>query len=240
MRKFALACLLMSLAWPLSVQAYRPFFSTDAAVAEEGISEVEFGIVDFANHRGQNIVASPDVRYNFGFVTNWEVVVEAAFQVFDSASSRDFELLDPQFNLKGVLIKGPLQDARSPISLALEVGALLPETVPESGFGFEGVLIGSFRTGKFTWHVNGGGGLERESLEPVALWGIIVERPITESLRIAVEVNGESVRHSRPDNSALLGLLWDYRKVTYDAGVRFGLSKAAPDVAFTLGLTFRF
>lgn len=225
---------------PLTALAYRPFESTDAAVADKGVWEVELGLVDFVNHRGQNTVASPDLRFNFGFATNWEVVVEGALQVFDSASSRDFELLDPQFNLKGVLINGPLQEGRSPISLAVEAGTLLPETMSDSGFGFQSVLIASFRTGKFTWHVNGGGGLERESLEPLALWGIVIERPISKTLRIAAEVNGETVVGSRPDNSALLGLLWDYRKITWDAGVRFGLSKSAPDIAFTTGLTFRF
>ena len=221
--------LLVCVVSPFAALAFRPFVSTDAAVVEKGSSEVEFGLVDFMNHRGQNTVASPAVRYNFGFATNWEFVMEGALQVYDSASSRHLELLDPQFNLKGVLIEGPLQEGHSPISLALEAGTLLPETVPDSGVGFQAVLIGSFRTGKLTWHVNGGGGLERESLEPVALWGLIV-----------AEINGDYTRGSRADHSALIGLLWDHRKITYDAGVRFGLSKAAPDLAVSAGLTFRF
>jgi len=232
--------LLIWIAYPLAALAYRPFVSTDAAVAEKGISEMELGLVDFTNHRGQSTVASPALRYNFGFAKNWEIAVEGALQVFDSASSRDLQVLDPQFNLKGVLIDGPLQEGHSPISLALEVGALLPETVRGSGLGFQSALVGSFRTGNFTWHVNGGGGLERESLEPLVSWGIIVERPIAREWRIAAEFNGESVRGSRANNSVLAALLWDHRKVTYDAGVRFGLTKAAPDVTFTAGLTFRF
>lgn len=225
---------------PLAALAYRPFESTDAAVADKGVSEVELGLVDFANHRGENTIAAPDLRYNYGFATNWELVAEGALQVFDSASSRDFELLNPQLNLKGVLINGPLQDGRSPVSLAVEVGVLFPETTPDSGFGFESVLVASFRTGKFTWHVNAGGGLQRESSDGFGLWGVIVERPVSQSLRLAAEFNGEFARGSTAENSALAGLLWDYRKITFDAGVRFGLSKAAPDVAFTTGLTFRF
>lgn len=225
---------------PLAALAFRPFESTDAAVADKGVSEIELGLVDFANHRGQNTIAVPDLKYNFGFATNWEVVAEGALQVFDSASSRDFELLNPQLNLKGVLINGPLQDGPWPISLAVETGVLFPETTPDSGFGFQSILVASFRTGKFTWHVNGGGGLQRESADGFALWGVIVERPVTQSLRLAVEVNGQAGRGATADNSALAGVLWDYGKITFDAGVRFGLSKAAPDVAVTSGLTFRF
>jgi hypothetical protein len=232
--------LLVWLACPLAALAYRPFFSTDAAVTDQGVSEMELGIFDFTNHRGQNALAVPAVRYNLGFAPNWEIAAEGALQVYDSASSRDMGILDPQLNLKGVLLEGPLQEGRSPISLALEIGALLPETVRDSGVGFQSVLVGSFRTGEFTWHVNVGGGLERESLDLVGVWGIIIERPFAKALRIAVELNGESTRGSGPANSALLALLWDHRKVTYDAGVRFGLSKAAPDVAFTMGLTLRF
>lgn len=233
-------CALGLLACPLSSFGYRPFVSTDAAVAEQGFSEIEFGLIDWANHGGANAIASPDLRYNFGFAKNFEFVLEGALQVYDSASTRHLNLLGPALSVKGVLIEGPLQKGQAPVSLAFEAGALLPETVLNSGFGFEGALIVSFRTGKFTWHVNGGGGLQRETLEPIALWGVIVEHPITEQLRMAAEINGESVRGTRASNSALLGLLWEHREITYDAGVRFGLTNDAPDVAFTAGLTFQF
>ena len=225
---------------PLTGLAFRPFESTDAAVADKGVSEVELGLVDFAHDRGHTFLASPDLRYNFGFATNWEVVAEGVLQVFDSSSSRNFELLDPQLDLKAVLIRGPLQKGRSPISLAVEVTALLPETVPDSGFGMESVMIASFRTGNFTWHVNGGGGLQRGSSDSFGLWGIILERRISKSLRLATELNGEFGHGLSARNSVLAGALWDLHKVTFDAGVRFGLSRAAPDIAFTTGLTFRF
>lgn len=225
---------------PLTALAYRPFDSTDAAVADKGVSEVELGLMDFANHRGQNTIAIPNLRYNFGIVTDWEIVAEGALQVSDSSSRRDFELLGPQLNLKGVLIRGPLQGAPSPVSLAVETGVLLPETTPDSGFGFESLLIASFRTGPLTWHVNGGGGWQRGSSEGFGVWGVIVERPVSPALRLAAEINGEFARGAPAQNSVLAGLLWDYRKITFDAGVRFGLSKAAPDVAFTTGLTLHF
>jgi hypothetical protein len=56
------------------------------------------------------------------------------------------------------------------------------------------------------------------------------------------EINGESVRRNGPDNSALVGFIWEapWQKVFIDAGVRRGISHAAPDWAFTTGLTFSF
>src|SRR5207247_6105579 len=135
---------------------------------------------------------------------------------------------------------GPLQQGHAPFSLGVELSLLLPETVAKSGFGFEGALLASWRTGEFTWHLNGGTGAQRGTLEPLALWGVIIERPITRDLRAAVEVNGVSGRNSTADNSALFGLLWEHGGITYDAGLRLGLTRAAADLAFTAGLTFRF
>jgi len=239
-RRPVLAWFLLWMASTVVAQAYRPFISTDAAVADKGVSEVELGLVDFTNDRGQNTVAAPDLRYNYGFATNWEVVAEGALQVYNSASSHDYELIDPQLSLKAVFLNGPLQDGPWPVSLAVETSALLPETTPDSGFGFQGVLAASFRFEEFTFHVNGGGGFQRGSSDSFELWGVIVERPIFKSLRLAAEFNGQYAQNLTADNSALVGLLWDYHKITFDAGVRFGLSQAAPDVAFTTGLTFRF
>jgi hypothetical protein len=46
-----------------SAAAYRPFFSTDAAVADTGKSEVELG-TDEMNNRDGSTVAVPTLRYN--------------------------------------------------------------------------------------------------------------------------------------------------------------------------------
>src|SRR5207248_2658177 len=74
------------------------------------------------------------------------------------------------------------------------------------------------------------------------LWGVIGELPVHRKLRLVGEVNGESTQAQRPNNSALLGLIWQptSRNVFLDAGVRRGISHAAPDWQFTIGLTFGF
>ena len=49
-------------------------------------------------------------------------------------------------------------------------------------------------------------------------------------------------RGAPPNNSALLGLIWQptAKNLFLDAGVRHGISRAAPEWQFTLGLTYGF
>jgi hypothetical protein len=91
-------------------------------------------------------------------------------------------------------------------------------------------------------HINGGGGLDRDDRQAFAIWGVIGELPVHPKLRLVGEVNGESTQDHRPNNSALFGVVWQptSKNVFLDAGVRRGVSCAAPDWQFTIGLTFGF
>jgi len=145
--------------------------------------------------------------------------------------------------LKAIVKEGVLQE-KDGISLALEVGPLLPSTAPgEHGVGFEAAGIASGQLLPFTYHVNLGGGVDRVDARPFALWGLITELPASPGLRLVGEVNGESVEHERANNSALVGFIWQpilARRFWVDAGVRRGITRAAPDWQVTLGLTLGF
>jgi len=236
---FRFAWLVVLFSWPLETIAYRPFVSTDAAVVEKGSAEIELGIVDYSNHRGRITLDAPDLRFNFGFAKGWEISVEGAMQVSDSTDGHRFRIMDPELNIKTMLLNGPLQERGGPLGLAFEMAAVLPGSSGDSGVGVEAVMIASWRTGNFTWHLNAGLGWQRELREPNAVWGLIVERKLSKALSVAAEFHGESARHTGPVNSALLGLLWEHGRITYDVGVSFGLSAAAADVAFSVGLTFK-
>ena len=92
-----------------------------------------------------------------------------------------------------------------------------------------------------TLHVTGGGGLDRDDRGFVS-WGVIGELPVHPKVRLVAEVNGESTQGRQPDNSGLVGVLWQptSKNLVLDAGVRRGFGGAAPDWQFTLGLTFGF
>src|SRR5437773_1498797 len=157
-------------------------------------------------------------------------------------ASPDLEITDPGLFFKGVLKEGVLQEKEG-VSVAIEAGPLLPSTLPhEHGVGFEAIGIVSGKVAPATVHVNGGSGLDRDDRHAFAIWGVIGELPVHPKLRLVGEVNGESTQDQRLNNSALLGVIWQptSKNVFLDAGIRRGISRAAPDWQFTIGLTFGF
>ena len=221
---------------PAPAWAYRPFVSTDAAVADVREVEIELGYFNLERTRRENTITTPAVVLNYGFAKNWELVAE-----FRVEASPHLEITDPGLFLKGVLKEGVLQEKEG-ISFAIEAGPLLPSTLPrERGVGFEATGIVSAKLEPFTVHVNGGGGLDRDDRHGFAIWGVIGELPVHPQVRLVGEVNGENTQGERPISSALLGVIWQTTKnLSLDAGIRHGISRAAPDWQFTLGLTWGF
>src|SRR5215468_3925760 len=195
-----LLCLLASSAW-----GYRPFVSTDAAVVERARMEIELGYLTFVRTQGKHTFMIPQVVVNYGLTQTLELVGEFKGE---EAPETAPQLVDPALSLKAVLREGILQE-KAGVSIAVEAGLLLPATVPGEGkLGFEGVGIVSLRLAPFTFHLNLGGGVDREETRPFGVWGVITELPIGATVRLAGEVDGESVRGQAANNSGLLGVLW--------------------------------
>jgi hypothetical protein len=237
-RSLGVASLL--LAFASSAWAYRPFVSTDAAVADPKEVEIEFGYFGLARSGERDSFVIPRIVLNYGVVDRLELVGEFSGE---ASRSEGWRLVDPGLFLKAVLRKGVLQD-RSGVSLAMEAGPLLPGAAPgEGGVGFEASGIASGRLSPLTWHLNLGGGVAREEGRPFLVWGLIGELSVAPRVRLVGEVSGESVERERPDDSLLIGFIWQpvaSRNLWIDAGVRRGLTSAAPDWQVTLGLTVGF
>ena len=215
-----------------SAWGYRPFVSTDAAVADPREMEIEIGHFNLEHAKGQDTFIVPKVILNYGIIRDLELVAE--FEVA-KPPDEDVQLVNPGLFLKAVLKEG--------VGFAVEVGPLLPSTVQgERKFGFEGIGILSGRLSRFTYHVNFGGGVDRAEANPFAIWGVIVELPVIPNFRLVGEVNGESTKGKLANNSGLLGFIWQppASNVFLDVGIRRGLSSGAPDWRFTIGLTFSF
>ena len=225
--------------FPSSAWGYRPFASTDAAVADPKEMEIEVGYFTLERAKGRNTFIVPKVVLNYGIVRNLEIVGE--FEV-EKPQDEELQLVDPGLFLKAVLKEGVLQE-KTGVGFAVEVGPLLPSTAQgEKKLGFEGIGIVSGRLPPFTYHVNFGGGIDRAETNPFAIWGVIVELPVLPNLRLVGEANGESVKGKLPNNSGLLGFIWQLpsSKVLIDVGIRRGISSGAPDWQFTMGLTYSF
>lgn len=230
---------LVLLILPFPTWGYRPFVSTDAAVADPKEMEVELGYFNLEQADGENTFVIPKLVLNYGIIKDLEVVGE--FEV-EKPPDEDVQLVEPGLFLKAVLKEGILQE-RQGIGFAVEAGPLLPSTVQgEKRFGFEGIGIVSGRLPPFTYHVNFGGGVDRAEANPFAIWGVIVELPILPNFRVVGEINGESTEGELANNSGLFGFIWQPRssRVLVDLGIRRGISSGAPDWWFTMGLTFSF
>src|SRR5215475_12142399 len=226
--------LLTSSAW-----GYRPFISTDAAVVERARMEIELGYLTLVRTQGEQAFMIPQVVLNYGLAPTLELVGEFKGE---EGPETGLQLVDPALSLKAVLREGILQE-KTGVSVAVELGLLLPSTVPgERRFGFEGVGIVSLRMAPFTFHLNIGGGVDREETRPFGVWGVITELPIGATVRLAGEIDGESGQGQAANNSGLLGVLWQpsWLKAVVDAGIRRGFSRGAPDWLFTTGVTFSF
>jgi hypothetical protein len=218
---------------------YRPFVSTDAAVVDPGEVEVEFGYFNLERTDKESTFIVPQVVINYGIRQDWEVVGEFDLEKPPEGAAK---LVGPGLFLKGVLKEGILQQQEG-VSIAVEAGPLLPSSAAEqNGFGFEGIGILSGEVHQFAYHINVGGGVDRQKTHPFVLWGVIGEVSLLPSLRLVGEVSGESSKEKIPDNSALLGVIWQppSSSVVLDGGVRKSLSTGAPDWLFTTGLTWSF
>lgn len=226
-----------SLLVSMHAHAYRPFSSTDADVADAYELETELGYFTVEHTGREDTFIIPQFVFNYGLTSTLEVIGE--FDV-EKPASEAAEIVDAAVLLKGVLKQGVLQDQPG-VSFAYEAGVLIPSAGPDR-FGVEaiGIVSGSFS--RFTYHLNFGGGVDTARGQEFGVWGTILEYPFRPNLRLVGEINGERVKGERPENSALVGFIWESPSSgnSFDGGVRWGISSVAADWELTLGWTFSF
>jgi len=230
--------------------AYRPFISTDAAVADLHQVEIEMGVFNWAQNgnpavnsttnanTSRNFYTVPQTVLNYGVVDRVELVGQ--FNVDEIGGNTQFA--DPELNVKVVAKEGFLQNKPGD-SFAFETSLLIPSPLTgEERFGFQETGIWSHRFGDFIFHVNVGPGIAQDSTEGFIYLGTIAEHPITRTLRAVGEISVQDTVAETPDNSGLLGLIWDTPRpdLALDAGLRRGLSNDAPSWLITLGFSYGF
>src|SRR5215468_11314234 len=77
-----------------SAWAYRPFVSTDAAVADPKEFEIELGVLTVDRTGRDNTYTAPSVVLNYGVLDRWELVTE--FRVQDGSGT---DVTDPAVSL---------------------------------------------------------------------------------------------------------------------------------------------
>jgi hypothetical protein len=235
------ALLVLVMTWPLTASAYRPFDSTDAAIAAKGEMEIELGPVEYIKEGPDKFLVAPSVIFNWGFADRWEAVLEGRnfVQLGSEIQGSGAQVEDIAFSLKGVLREGSLQE-RPGLSVATELSALLPTINGDPGAGAEGAVIVSQRWADLTVHVNGAV-LWTRAHEPGAFGGIILEGHDAWAVRPVAEVFVEGERGSPTTVSGLIGAIWRVREgLSFDAGVRLARAGGVDTTELRLGLTWAF
>lgn len=220
--------------------AYRPFDGTDAATAEPGVFELEFGS-SYLHQGKERSLAAPAVVGNLGLAGDTELVLEGKLerQLGDFSDTRRTSFSDTAFSVKHVFRRGSLQDGSGP-SIAAECGILLPALYGPSGTGATCNGIVSQRGEAGAVHFNAGLTRTREHTTS-RFFGVIVEGPEAWAVRPVMEVFTERDASAPRTNSALLGAIWKQSEdLSFDLGVRRGRSNHENITELRVGLDWSF
>jgi hypothetical protein len=222
-RSAAAACAVSSLVVASHAHAYRPFDGTDAAVAEPLKLELEIGPVGYYRQGGAHYVVAPASILNFGIFPRAELVLQGFdfIRVDEASPPPRVRFVDTGAFLKSVWREGCLQNA-SGLSIASEVGPLLPTVNGEKGFGaYAGGIFTQCWDGLIV-HFNGVLELQRETQSVDLFGGIILEGPQSRLVvRPVAELFVEHDFGGVQTYSALLGVIWKAsEKLSLDSGLR--------------------
>ncbi len=236
---FSLALLGTSALAARPAAAYRPFDSTDAAVAGHGEFELELGPIGFLGSQTERMLIAPAFVGNLGAWPGWELVLEGHGQMpLDRlAGDARVALGDTAFFAKHVLRDGVLQD-KPGLSVAVEFGPLLPGLNADPGVGAEANFIASQRWPAATVHFDLAGRWTRAG-EPGWFSGLILEGPASWQARPVAELTFEQARRGGAYLAGLLGGQWQVaERVTLDTAVRTAQTALGQSLEVRAGLTW--
>jgi hypothetical protein len=224
----------LALLWPGDAMAYRPFDSTDAAVADKDTWEIELEPVGWRHDDNGAQWVSPALIANYGFADDWEAVLEGRNNIFAHGGA---EFSDAAASLKAVLREGSLQK-KDGVSIGSEFSVLLPGIGTEDGAGLEWTLLASEQTGWGAWHINLGPMLTRDGRGGMVMGGIL-EGPHDWPVRPVAELRYEKAFGGEALFAQLIGLIWPVRDgLSLDIAYRHAREGGHPDDQIRAGVTF--
>lgn len=245
-------------AWPLIAAAQtRPFLTEEATTAPAGTLAFESGF-DWISNQPNYLTGAERVRWDgpilrlvYSPADNVEMDVEwvAAIGVVN----------DPDFGTRTAFGDVTL---RSKVRFADDTkahpafGARFAVTLPDTGFGdglapntlrMRAELLLTRRSGRVTFHANGGLALDDAPLEPheqadFFTGGAALEYRFSTPVALVAEVNGflgNALAGAGDRAEARLGLRFGSGRFQADAGARRGLVAETGDWGFTVGMRLR-
>lgn len=224
----------LTLLWPGESLAYRPFDSTDAAVADKGVWEIELEPAGWLHNDDGTQWVVPAAIINYGFADDWEVVLEGRNNIFARGGA---QVSDTAISLKNVFREGSLQD-KDGVSLGSEFSVLLPGIRTDDGAGLEWVLLASERRAWGAWHINIGPELTHEGRGAMVMGGIL-EGPEDWPVRPVAELRFEKTFGGEELFAQLIGAIIPVRDgLAFDIAYRHAHEGGRPDAQIRAGVTF--
>ncbi len=254
MRRIVLFLLVWALIDAKHAHALRPFIAaTDADIVEPGTIEVETGVA-FARstRRGANETALdlPSVVFNIGLMPNFELDIGGGFTLVRDRTERGRTTLGSAQQTSVTTKIRLFEGAGNIPPLTTELTVLLPTQRRELAtdgrrrLDFEGVLVSTVERGPLRAHFNLGGGVTRSSTGDrvgLFLWAVAAELAVSETISTVAELRGASAGRTLPDNTALLGLVWESPwEIKFDIAGFAGLTRGAVNGGATVGFTVSF
>jgi hypothetical protein len=195
-----------------TARAYRPFDGTDADVAEDGEFELELGPTHYYREAGRNYLIAPSTVLNLGILPRLELVVDfqnvIALGTLDPGEPR-VVMPDTDVLLKYMFHEGTLQE-KTGLSIAAEVGPLLPDVNGTNAFGGSLDAIASYQWSFGTLHWNEWAEYTREHNFSL-FTGVILEGPHDWTVRPVAELFVEREFDVETTYSGLVGAIWTLR-----------------------------
>ncbi len=216
--------------------AYRPFDGTDAAVADFGEVEIEFGPAGAWRADSHTTATGPNAVFNYGFAREWELVLQGETQAPPEGAGPSS--VPNGLFFKHVIVPGVLQDKPGP-SVAVEFGTLLPDVgQPGIGLGVDAIMSQRWAWG--TVHLNLQTNLTHDQHDEV-LVDSIVEGPNKWMVRPVAEFYSDTVVNQAQTWSALIGAIWQARdNLAFDVALRHAWVNGEPVTELRAGVTFGF
>jgi hypothetical protein len=240
MRSIRVAIALALLAGPQAALAYRPFDSTDAAVADPGVVEVELGPLAYTDLPSGSITELPLMTVNVGVAFGWETVIDAERAIARSPRAHDIETVETALLLKRIVRDGVLHE-QAGWSIATEFGVLLPTVNGDDDYGATWALIGSRGIGRTMVHVNATLAQNRDGNTELVS-GLIVEDLASSPVRPVAELTLQYERGTDArSGGALVGAIWERgENLSFDMAVRAVRDEQAWSYEGRVGLTWVF
>lgn len=221
------ACIVLSLCAVQPALAFPPYRSTDADTADRGALELRVGLVRVERLDSGTRRAAPLMRANLGVGERFELITELE-HVRGSGHTLDEGALGFKW-----------AQGRQPFSIGVETLALLPVESGQGGVGIESQVLATRKLADWQVHFNVGGFHDPRAQAARAERGwrasVLAELP-RGRLRPGLELFAKRARSEPAHVQAGIGLIAQLERLEIRAGLHFGLTDEAPDVAASIWL----